>query len=235
MFNQCAMCANTTLLAFQAPDLDVQFCNFTSSGWQISSLGLTAAEGSGLSIAPFHYSWLKDQINLYYQRKTDGWLTLASLVPASLNNGGKRFSLSTSFLILSPNLSVEAWALEYRAYHSLPDSTPIIAASSYTNSPNSVFQTWLQILSISGAGVAVDTWSGAANAWLVHDFQPPIMSTNGTRELRQYNYLAITSLGDAFAVTSTPGQKDSINGWRVADDMLTWSSAGNVNIGDAWS
>ena len=69
------------------------------------------------------------------------------------------------------------------------------------------------------------------DSWIVHDSHP----TNMLRESgERYSSPVVTALGDAFTVVSTPGQRDGIRSWRVAEDMLTWSSTGNADIGSAW-
>ena len=89
MYNQCNLCANTTIIAFQDENGFVQIGNLTSNGWTLRQLGaaLDPEMGTGLALQPFYLSGLEDQINLYHQ-KSDLNISLASWKPASKNNGG---------------------------------------------------------------------------------------------------------------------------------------------------
>ena len=88
-YNQCSLCANTTIIAFQDENGFVQIGNLTSGGWTLTQLGsaLDPEIGTGLALQPFYLSGLEDQINLYYQ-KSNLNMSLASWTPASRNNGG---------------------------------------------------------------------------------------------------------------------------------------------------
>ena len=89
MYNQCKLCANTTIIAFQDENGFVQIGNFTSDGWTLTQLGpaLDPEMGTGLALQPFYLNGSEDQINLYHQ-KSDLNMSLASWKPAFTNNGG---------------------------------------------------------------------------------------------------------------------------------------------------
>lgn len=98
MYNQCPLCANTTIIAFQDKNGSVQVGNLTSSGWTLTQLGpaLDPEIGTGLALQPFNVPGSEDQINLYHQ-KSNLSMSLASWIPAGLNNGG-------SSVVLPPSL-----------------------------------------------------------------------------------------------------------------------------------
>ena len=89
MYNQCKLCANTTIIAFQDENGFVQIGNSTSGGWTLTQLGpaLDPEMGTGLALQPFYRNGLEDQINLFHQ-KSDLNMSLASWKPAFINNGG---------------------------------------------------------------------------------------------------------------------------------------------------
>lgn len=86
MYNQCTLCANTTLLAFQDENGFVQLGNFTSDGWILTQLSsrLDPAMGTGLALSPYYQKGLKDRINLYHQ-KSNLMMSRASLIVNSDN------------------------------------------------------------------------------------------------------------------------------------------------------
>lgn len=88
MYNQCRLCANTTIIAFQDKNGFVQIGNHTSGGWTLTQLGpaLEPQMGTGLALQPFYRNGAADQINLYYQ-KSNLNMSLASWKAASVNNG----------------------------------------------------------------------------------------------------------------------------------------------------
>ena len=88
-FNQCALCANTILLAYTNQNGTIRVGNLTTTGWQTSSLGIASTKGSDLGITPFYRAGVKDEFKLYYQRASDENLVLAAWTPATNNNGGK--------------------------------------------------------------------------------------------------------------------------------------------------
>lgn len=80
MYNQCLLCANTTLVAYQDINGFVEVANFTSSGWHLTQLSVDATLGTGLAMQPFYRPGEADQINLYYQTSTSE-INLASWHP----------------------------------------------------------------------------------------------------------------------------------------------------------
>ena len=89
MYNQCQMCANTTIVAFQDSNGFVQVANLTSSGWILTQVNLDPQMGTGLALQPFYRVGLEDQINLYHQKSYLN-MSLASWKPAANNNGRER-------------------------------------------------------------------------------------------------------------------------------------------------
>ena len=87
MYNQCGLCANTTIVAFQDVNGFVQVANLTAGGWTLTQVNLDPLMGTGLALQPFYTSGLEDRINLYHQ-KADLIMSLASWKPAQVNNGG---------------------------------------------------------------------------------------------------------------------------------------------------
>jgi hypothetical protein len=87
MYNQCALCSNTVLLAYQDINEIIQVANQTSSGWTLTQLNLGPVTGTGLALHPFFRAGFEDQINLFYQKSSLN-TALASWIPAALNNGG---------------------------------------------------------------------------------------------------------------------------------------------------
>lgn len=89
MYNQCKLCANTTVIAFQDKNGFVQIGNFTSSGWSLTQLdqSLNPIMGTGLALQPFYRAGMEDQINLYHQ-KSGLNMGLASWKPALANSNG---------------------------------------------------------------------------------------------------------------------------------------------------
>ena len=88
MYNQCRLCANTTIIAFQDENGFVQIGNLTTAGWTLTQLGsaLDPIMGTGLALQPFYRTGLQDQVNLYHQ-KSDLTMSLACWQPAPMNNG----------------------------------------------------------------------------------------------------------------------------------------------------
>lgn len=62
----------------------------------------------------------------------------------------------------------------------------------------------------------------------------PLSMTNSTANPKIYGALAVTAIGRAFAVILTGDQKYAIESWQVADDFVSWTSTGRVDIGNAW-
>jgi hypothetical protein len=94
MYNQCLLCDNGTLIAFQDESGSVQLADFTFGRWSLTELGqeMHPSSGTGLALQPFYRVGEPDQVNLYYQ-KTGLNLSLASWKP----NGQSYKGQSTSF------------------------------------------------------------------------------------------------------------------------------------------
>lgn len=88
MYNQCRLCANTTIIAFQDKNGFVQIGNLTSDGWILTQLGsaLDPEIGTGLALQPFYRNGSKDQINLYHQ-KSNLNMSLASWTAGAIKGG----------------------------------------------------------------------------------------------------------------------------------------------------
>ncbi|MCJ1465170.1 hypothetical protein MMC07_003786 [Pseudocyphellaria aurata] len=213
MYNWCRLCANTTIIAFQDENGFVQIGNHTSNGWTLNQLGqvLAPESGTGLALQPFYRVGEADQINLYYQKSVLN-MALASW-QSNLRNG-------------------DGWAYNEQIYDSIPSGSPIAAASSYSN-VSSGFESWIEVLSLSSTGIAVDTWSGPVNDWLIHHAHPSAMA-NSTNNMRSYESIAVTAIGNAFAVVKQDGQTDVIENWQVSDDTINWSLIGNVDLDGIW-
>lgn len=128
--------------------------------------------------------------------------------------------------------SVAGWFPDTQTYNAAPPSTPIAAVSSYSN-VSTGYDTWIELLSLSATGIEVGSWSGLIGRWLVQNNHPSPM-TNSTANPKIYGALTVTAIGRAFAVVSTNDQKYVIESWQVADDLVSWTSTGTVNIGNAW-
>jgi len=213
MYNQCSLCANTKIVAFQDENGFVQVANLTTGGWTLTQVNLDPLIGTGLALQPFYRLGLEDQINLYHQ-KADLNMSLASWKPAQVNNG------------------IYGWSVNEQIYYIVAPGTPIAAAASYTNVSIGA-ETWIKVLSLSKIGIEVDTWSGAINDWLEHETHPSAMS-NSTANAKTYSSIAVTAIGSAFAVVSQEGQKDMIEWSQVADDMVDWTLVGRVDVGNSW-
>lgn len=80
----------------------------------------------------------------------------------------------------------------------------------------------------------VDTYTGQGEGWIRKGNHPTLM-TNSTANPKTYGSLATTANGKAFAIISTGDDpKYAIESWRVADDLISWTSTGTVDIGNAW-
>ncbi len=234
MYNQCTLCANTTIVAFQDVNNFVQISNRTSAGWALTHVNLNPINNTGLALQPHYYAGLADQINLYYQ-KSNLNLSLASFSPAELTNGGKLWAMILGIRNcdeLTVRFSVARWSPSSQTYSAAAAGTPIAAASSYSN-VSTGYETWIQMLSLSNTGIEVDTWFGQINDWLQHDNHPSTMA-NSTANPKTYEAVAVTAMGKAFAAVSITDLKYIIESWQLADDMVGWTSTGVVNIDNAW-
>lgn len=70
MRDECALCPNTTLIAFQDPNGFVQIANSTSTGWTLTQLGddTQPEMGTAFALYPSYLSNEPDQVNLFYQK-----------------------------------------------------------------------------------------------------------------------------------------------------------------------
>ena len=94
-------------------------------------------------------------------------------------------------------------------------------------------ESWIEVLYVSNKGVEVNTWSGAINDWLEQYNHPSVM-VNSTGSERSYGSVAVTAAGTAFGVVEQDGRVDRIESWQVHDDMVDWSSVGDVDLDGAW-
>ena len=62
----------------------------------------------------------------------------------------------------------------------------------------------------------------------------PSAMANSTINMKSFESVAITSTGNAFAVVKQDGQAVLIESWRVEDDLVDWSSTGNVDLHGTW-
>ena len=127
---------------------------------------------------------------------------------------------------------VAAWSLSAQVYDVVPPGSKVAAASSYTNI-SSGLENWIEVLSISGNGVQVETWSGAINDWLLHSAHPSAMANSSIND-KTYESVAVTAIGCAFGAVRQDGRSDQIEYWQVDDDLNDWTLIGNVDIGEAW-
>lgn len=49
---------------------------------------------------------------------------------------------------------------------------------------------------------------------------------NSTKNIKPFESVAATAMGNAFAVVQQDGQADAIEIWQVADDLADWSWSG---------
>lgn len=233
LYDQCRLCANTTLIAFQDENGYVQIGNFTSAGWTLTQLGaaLRPIMGTGLALQTFYRKGLRDQINLYHQ-KSNFKIGLACWEVALIDNDSSLISIPHFRRPLLNLNIVDGWSLNAQVYDNISFGSPIAAASSYANL-TSGFENWIEVLFISHRGVQVNTWSGAINDWLEFNANPSVMA-NSTSNPKLYGSVAVTATGNAFGVVKQTGQMDKIENWQVEDDMVDWKLVGNVDLGGAW-
>ena len=212
MYNQCALCSNTSLVVFQDQNNTVQVGNLTATGWTLAPLHIDPAEKTGLALAPFYIEGQPDQVELWHQKQN------GSLAKASWSQEQQSWNPT---LELYPSIS-------------LPPSSPLAAASSYSTLASGSTP-WLELLSLSSTGISVSSWSGATGAWL----SPTVPSTmsNATTQGTSYGSLAVTSIGTAFAVVAQGG-KDAVQTWSLQSDYASWdvpTGVGEVDLGGVWN
>jgi hypothetical protein len=153
MYNQCRLCANTTIMTYQDINGFIQVANLTSSGWKLTQVNLDPVTGTGLALQPFYRAGMEDQINLYHQKSTLN-VSLGSWIPAPANDG------------------VYGWQTKVQVYSKSQSGIPIAAASSYSN-VTAGYENWIQLLKLSSQGVQVSTWSGNINSVSLNCFASP--------------------------------------------------------------
>lgn len=131
------------------------------------------------------------------------------------------------------NTTVAAWSTTEQTYLEAPYGTPIAVCSSDANASAGQVD-WIQLLSVSSAGIQVDTWTGAKTTWTVHKTHPSIMSNSSNNEI-EYRAVAMIAMGAGYGAVLLANGTRGIESWQVADDYVDWTSAGWVDIGDAWS
>lgn len=84
MYYQCAVCTNTTIIAYQDDNGFVQIVNKTSTDWISTQINLNPINNTGLALQLFPQA----NVNLYYQESN---LSLSSAwwIPSGLANRGK--------------------------------------------------------------------------------------------------------------------------------------------------
>lgn len=126
---------------------------------------------------------------------------------------------------------------EYTVKDAAAAGTPIAAASSrsyYTiDSAGSPASIWVKLLSVSATGLEVETASIVTGDRFIHDEQR-LSLANSTENPKTFGALAITNIGKAFAIVTTPDQKRIIQSWQFLDDLVSWDYTGLVDIGNAW-
>ncbi|ATZ53304.1 hypothetical protein BCIN_09g01760 [Botrytis cinerea B05.10] len=214
MYWQCALCTNTTIIAFQDANNKMQVGNLTTSGWVLTQIRVDVVENTGLALQPFYRPDAADQINLYYQN------------PSSV------------MTISAWEYANQAWRLDAASYYSCTFGVPIAASASYTHvdftgDVETGFETWGETLVMSRNGIKTNTYSGAINTWSAMGTHPSAMS-NSTQNPKVFKSIAVTAIGAAFAVVEIDGKADEIEAFQVQDDAVNWDTAGTVDIGDIW-
>ncbi|KAL9608036.1 MAG: hypothetical protein Q9167_007104 [Letrouitia subvulpina] len=196
MYNQCRLCANTTIIAFQDKN----------------GSSLDPAIGTGLALQPFYRGGLEDQINLYYQ-KSDLSMGLASWKPAIINNRVDGWSLNEQILGTIPSGSPIAAASSYSnvstGYETWIEVLCLSSQGIQVNTWSGTQENWLQIMhpsvmanltssqksygdvavTATGNAFGVVMQDGQADAienWLVED------------DLLDWNSIGIVNLGGAW-------------------------------------
>lgn len=57
---------------------------------------------------------------------------------------------------------------------------------------------------------------------------------NSTSNMRIYESVAVTAIGNGFSVVKRDGQPDAIESWQVTNDLVDWTLIGNVGLNGAW-
>jgi hypothetical protein len=117
-----------------------------------------------------------------------------------------------------------------------PASAFIAASASFSNIAKSVNH-WIEVLSVSKSGIAVNTYLGSRNRWIQLFDQPSVMSnatTTADTDPALFYSVAVTQTGAAFAAVKLHDGADAIQSWQVNDNVIDWLSEENVDIGAAW-
>lgn len=140
---------------------------------------------------------------------------------------------STLMYLANAQITGNGWSVNAEVFDPIPYGSPIAAASSYSNVSVGDGPAWIEVVSLSATGIEVDTWSGVTSDWLARRRNPSAMA-NSTNDMKIYGSVAVTALGNAFAVVKQDGQADSIGSWQVADDTVDWNLIGNLNLNGTW-
>ncbi|MCJ1429344.1 hypothetical protein MMC29_007257, partial [Sticta canariensis] len=209
LYHWCPSCPNTTIIAFQDENGFIQIGNLTSRGWTLNQLdqALEPVMGTGLALKPSYVSAGEDVISLHYQKSALNMSTTTWDQKSQQGNG---------------------WRLASRDFYRIPSGSPIAAATSYSHVSTGL-KTWEEIFTLSATGIQVRPYSGTLKIWLAFDWHPSAMA-NSTKNKKSFESLAATAAGNAYAVVKQDGQADSIESWRVEDDLINWRSTGDVDL-----
>lgn len=107
-------------------------------------------------------------------------------------------------------------------------ATPLAVGASITNT--SSVPSWIQLLRLSERGIGVSSWDDTRGGWIQPPVYTPSAMSNSTANVKTYGAVAMTALGDAFAVVSVPGESGnvSVESWSMNDDLTDWTSTGTV-------
>ncbi|MCJ1470234.1 hypothetical protein MMC07_008879 [Pseudocyphellaria aurata] len=115
----------------------------------------------------------------------------------------------------------DRWSLNSHLYGPIPPGAQIAAAAALPD------EDFIRVLSLSTTGIEVHVlsgmWSANVNAMV-----------NSTNNKKIYESVAVTAIGNAFAVVKQDGQADAIENWQVAGEATDFRLIGNVNLDGAW-
>jgi hypothetical protein len=89
-------------------------------------------------------------------------------------------------------------------------------------------------LEVSNKGIGISTWSagpsGAPGSWLQPQVYTPSAMSNSTANVRVYGDVAMTALGNAYAVVYSSGEPGnaSVESWSMNADLTDWISTETV-------
>lgn len=88
---QCAICTNTTIIAYQDVNSFVQIGNRTTTDWVFTQLNLNPIQNTGLALQIAFTQGISAQINFYYQKSnlnlTQAWWLPAFDDKSGMNSG----------------------------------------------------------------------------------------------------------------------------------------------------